>query len=216
MCPQTTKEQAEYNGEVHLTVNGKPITVPPSLSVIQALWRAGYPRVQGVGCLEGVCGSCRVLVRRAGSKEINMEMGCQTLVEKGMNVMFLAFPTKVPHKYKLNKIPNSWEVQSEFHTIFPEAKNCRSCHGCTTACPKQIPVEDGVKLAAQGKFKEAGELFFDCIMCDLCMTGCPEQIAPNHVGLFARRVTAYFHTRPSNLINRLEKIRTGEVQINRE
>jgi hypothetical protein len=48
------------------------------------------------------------------------------------------------------------------------------------------------------------------------MTGCPEQIAPNRVGLFARRVTAYFHSRPSNLINRLEKIRRGELAINKE
>ena len=45
------------------------------------------------------------------------------------------------------------------------------------------------------------------------MTGCPEFIDPNHVGLFARRVTGYFHTRPSNLINRLQEIRTGELTV---
>ena len=50
-------------------------------------------------------------------------------------------------------------------------------------------------------------------MCDLCMTSCPEFIEPNHVGLFARRVSAYFDTRPSNLINRLEAIRSGQMQV---
>ncbi|HHH39894.1 MAG TPA: ferredoxin, partial [Sedimenticola sp.] len=45
------------------------------------------------------------------------------------------------------------------------------------------------------------------------MPACPEFISPNHVGIFARRVTAYFHIRPSNLINRLEKLRRGELQI---
>ncbi len=201
---------------VEVTINRKRIQAPDTLSVIQALWHAGYPRVQGVGCLEGVCGSCRVLVRRADTKQVTMEMGCQTLVEEGMEVMFLLFPSPSQHSYSLEQIPNSWEVQTEFQRIFPETQQCRSCHGCTTACPKGIDVERGVELAAKGQFREAGDLFVECIMCDLCMTGCPEQIAPNRVGLFARRVTAYFHTRPSNLINRLEKIRTGELTVIKE
>ena len=202
--------------KVEVTINGKQIRVPSTLSVIQALWHAGYPRVQGVGCLEGVCGSCRVLVRRADVDGVSMEMGCQTLVEEGMEVMFLVFPSPSQHSYNLEQIPNSWEVQTEFHKVFPEAQQCRSCHGCPTVCPKDIDVEKGVELAVKGRFKEAGDLFIECIMCDLCMTGCPEQIAPNRVGLFARRVTAYFHSRPSNLINRLEKIRRGELAINKE
>ena len=199
--------------EVNVTINGDSIRTPATLSVIQALWHAGYPRVQGVGCLEGVCGSCRVLVKRADTNNISMELGCQTLVEEQMEVMFLIFPSPPQHNYKLEKIANSWEVQTEFHQIFPEAQQCRNCHGCSTVCPKGIDVERGVALAVKGKFREAGDLFIECIMCDLCMTGCPEGISPNHVGLFARRVTAYFHTRPSNLINRLEKIRTGELTV---
>ncbi len=70
-----------------------------------------------------------------------------------------------------------------------------------------------MRLAAAGKYTEASNIFSDCIMCDLCMTGCPEQIAPNYVGLFARRVTAHFHSRPPNLIKRLEQIRNGEMQV---
>ena len=198
---------------VNVIIDGKSITAPSSLSVIQALWHAGYPRVKSVGCLEGVCGSCRVMVRRAGQTQVDMALGCQTLVEEGMQVVFLVFPNPTHHSYQLDEIKNSWDVQAEFHRIFPESNQCRDCKGCLSACPKNIDVQKGVALARDGKFREAGEVFVECSMCNLCMTGCPEQISPNHVGLFARRVTAYFHTRPSNLINRLEELRKGELQV---
>jgi len=198
---------------VSATINGKHITAPASLSVIQALWHAGYPRVKSVGCLEGACGSCRVMVRRAGSREISTELGCQVLIEEGMHVNFLLFPNPTHHRYQLEQIANSWEVQTQFQHCFPEASACRHCGGCNSTCPKGIEVEKGVELAARGRYREAGELFIECVMCNLCQTACPEQIAPNHVGVFARRVTAYFHIRPSNLINRLEKLRNGEMQV---
>jgi succinate dehydrogenase/fumarate reductase-like Fe-S protein len=198
---------------VTVTINGKEIQAPPSFSTIQALWYAGYPRVKSVGCLEGVCGSCRILVRRAGSPEVTMALGCQTLVEEGMEVNFLVFPTPTHHTYNLEDIPNSWEVHGQFHRIFPEAIHCRECSGCDKSCPKDIEVKRGVNLAVNGRFQEAGELFVECVMCNFCMTACPEFIAPNHVGLFARRVTAYFHSRPSNLIRRLEQMRKGDLQV---
>lgn len=200
-------------GLVNVSINGKAITAPASLSAIQALWHAGYPRIKGVGCLEGVCGSCRVLVRREGDAEVRTELGCQTLIEDGMQVIFLVFPRPTHHTYQLEDIKSSWEVQGKFHEIFPEASRCRHCSGCVRSCPKGIDVEKGVELATKGRFQEAGELFVECVMCDLCLTACPELIAPNHVGLFSRRVTAYFHTRPSNLINRLEKLRRGDFHV---
>jgi ferredoxin len=206
-------EQTITDAEVSLTINGNLITAPKSLSIIQALWHAGFPRVKGVGCLEGVCGSCTVMVRRDNTPELKMELGCQVLVEQDMDVCFLDFPAPSQHKYYLNDIKNSWDVQTDFHRFFPEAEKCRHCHGCNEACPKGIDIELGVDLAVKGRFREAGELFIECVMCDLCMTGCPEFIDPNHVGLFSRRVTGYFHTRPSNLINQLEAIRTGELDV---
>lgn len=203
----------QTENEVTLTINGQSITAPASLSIIQALWHAGYPRVEGVGCLGGVCGSCRVMVRRADSKELQMALGCHLLVEEGMDVFFQIFDTPSRHSYNLSEIKSSWDVQTEFHRIFSEAQKCRHCHGCNTACPKDIDVESGVDLAVKGHFRESGELFVDCVMCDLCFTSCPEFIEPNHVGLFARRVTGYFDIRPSNLINQLEAIRTGELDV---
>lgn len=208
MNPSQSTEQ-----QIQLTIDSHQVVVPPKVNIIQALWYAGYPRVKGVGCLEGVCGSCRIMVRRSGEMKISMELGCQTLVEEGMDVMFLDFPTPTRHEYRLDQIPSSWQVQKSFTRIFPEATSCRNCGGCNEACPRGIEVEKGVNLAAEGNFREAGGIFSNCIMCDLCMTGCPENIAPNHVGLFARRVNAYFHIRPSNLINRLGEIERGEHSI---
>ncbi len=211
--PVNYQDSKQIDDEVTLTINGNSISAPTSLSVIQALWHAGYPRIKGAGCLGGVCGSCRVMVRRKDSLEINMELGCQLLVEQGMDVFFLVFPTPTQHTYHLSEIKNSWDVQTDFYRIFPEADKCRHCHGCNQTCPKGIDVELGVELASKGRFSESGELFTECVMCNLCMTACPEFIDPNHVGLFSRRVTGYFHTRPSNLINRLEAIRKGEMQV---
>ena len=198
---------------IQLTINGKAISAPESLSVIQALWHAGYPRVKGVGCLQGVCGTCRVFVRRAESNQVTTELACELLIEEGMDVNFLFYPIPPHQTYQLEEIRSSWEVQAKFHDIFPEADHCRHCGGCTATCPKGIDVEKGVGMAAKGRFQEAGELFVECVMCNLCQTACPELVTPNHVGLFARRVTAYFHTRPSNLIHRLERIRKGELQV---
>jgi len=207
--------ERQNEAEVEVTINGKKIIAPASLSAIQAVWYAGYSRVEGVGCLEGVCGSCSVMVRRKDDKEVNTELGCQTFIEEGMKIIFLGFPTPTHHTYQLTEIQTSWEVQGQFHQIFPEASNCRACGGCNRSCPKGISVEKGVKLASLGKFQEAGDLFIECVMCNLCMTNCPERIAPNHVGLFSRRVNAYFHIRPANLINRLEEIRQGKLSVNK-
>jgi ferredoxin len=203
----------ELDEIVSLRINGKDIKAPRKLSVIQALWHAGYPRVKGVGCMQGVCGSCRVFVRRDKQREITTELGCEVLIEDGMDVHFLNFATPPYQTYRLERIPSSWEVQATFHDIFPEAERCRHCHGCTSTCPKSIEVEKGVELAVDGRFAEAGELFVECVMCNLCQTACPEFIRPNHVGMFARRVTAHFHTRPSNLILRLEQLRKNELMV---
>ena len=198
---------------VTTTINGKTVSAPENLSVIQALWYSGYPRIKSVGCLEGVCGSCRVLVRRKNSCEVKTELGCEVLIEDGMQVNFLAFPIPVQQHYHLVNIRNSWEVQANFHEIFPEASDCRHCGGCNLSCPKGIDVERGVILAGKGRFREAGNLFIECVLCDLCQSACPESISPNYVGIFSRRVTAHLHTRPSNLINRLERLRKGELKV---
>lgn len=202
--------------QLNVKINGKDIALPHSMTAIQAVWHDGTPMVQGVGCLEGVCGACKAMVKRTGSNEVKMELACQTIVEDGMEVIFINLNAENHHRYEMKDIDGSWGVEKSFNKIFPEAQKCRHCGGCDVACPKGIEVEKTVKLSVEGKFKEAGELFLECVMCGLCLTSCPERITPNHVGLFARRATAFFHIRPSNLIGRIEDIKDGKFDIELE
>lgn len=193
---------------IALTINGRLIEAASHMTLVEAAWAGGVPRTSNVGCLEGVCGSCRVMLRRG--KMVTVALACQTFVEEGIEVVFLP-PQEAPHHhYRIEELSDSWDIQARFHEIFPEAALCRHCHGCVASCPKEIHVEEGVALASTGRFQEAGEIFFECVMCELCDSACPERIAPAHVGLFSRRVTAHFHLRPPNLINRLESLRQRE------
>lgn len=193
---------------VELLINGIPVRAEPHMTIVEAAWAGGVPRVTGVGCLEGVCGSCRILVRRG--KEVKVALACETFVEPGIEALFLPPSATDRHQYELTDLADGWDIQARFHKIFPEASRCRHCHGCVKSCPKGIAVEEGVVLAATGRFREAGEAFFECVMCELCDSACPENIAPSHVGLFSRRATAYFHLRPPNLIQRLEENRLDQ------
>ncbi len=200
---------------VEITVNGTRLSVLPSHSLIQALWKAGHPAFKRASCLEGVCGSCRIMVKQRGQATVEMALACQSEVKPGMQVLFpqhlerLA-PSAQARCYSLqSSIPPLQQLREHF----PEVAHCRHCHGCTVACPKGIDVEKGVTLANEGALSAAGELFINCVMCDLCTTSCPENIAPNYVALFARRSTAVNQPLPGNLATRLQTLQRGELKI---
>jgi len=207
----------EKNTLITATINGQEISAPLGHSIVQALWYSGNARVKSIGCLEGVCGSCRIMVRRSSSLEVVTELACQTNIEEGMQVIFPLFHEPLSdsnyHSYQLSDMQNMEDVPPYFLQTFPEASHCRNCSGCTKYCPKEIDVELGVNLAVEGKFREAGDLFITCIMCDICIAACPENISPNHVGLFSRRVTACFDTPASNLNRRIAQINSGELAV---
>ncbi|MEK7786443.1 MAG: 4Fe-4S dicluster domain-containing protein [Chloroflexota bacterium] len=194
---------------INLTINGVAVAASPAMTLVEAAWHGGVPRVTAASCLESVCGSCRVLLRRG--KEVTVNLACQTFVEEGIEAVFL--PPQVPplHHYDIASFTDGWNIQARFHEIFPEASHCRNCHGCVRSCPKGIDVEGAIALAAAGHFRDAGEAFLECVMCELCDSACPELIAPAHVGLFCRRITAHFHLRPPNLIYRLEEQRKEKM-----
>lgn len=198
---------------IEITINGTRLSVTAGRSVILALWKASYPFYKGASCLEGVCGSCRIMVRYAANPEVKMVLACQTDVEAGMQIVFPQFPDEIPHHYTLQQSSDPQTTQTQFIEAFPQSSRCRHCHGCTVACPKGIDVEEGVQLANEGRFDEAGERFMRCVMCDLCTTSCPEQIAPNYVALFARRNTAINQPLPKNLATRLQALQRGELKI---
>jgi succinate dehydrogenase/fumarate reductase-like Fe-S protein len=200
---------------LNVVIEGKPLAVPASRTIIQAYALAGEPLMENVGCMgQGVCGSCRCMVRRAGSREVTTELACETLVEEGMQVSFIDYFTpRRPHTYQIEQVQDSWRVNAQLNDIFPEAKHCRHCGGCDRACPKDIQVQLGVNLAAAGDIRGASDAFEACVMCNLCTLACPEYIRPNHVGLFARRAVASLGLRPNDLIARIQQVESGELGI---
>jgi succinate dehydrogenase/fumarate reductase-like Fe-S protein len=200
---------------LNVVIEGKPLAVPASRTIIQAYALAGEPLMENVGCMgQGVCGSCRCMVRRAGSREVTTELACETLVEEGMQVSFIDYFTpRRAHTYQIEQVQDSWRVNAQLNDIFPEAKHCRHCGGCDRACPKDIQVQLGVNLAAAGDIRGASDAFEACVMCNLCTLACPEYIRPNHVGLFARRAVASLGLRPNDLIARIQQVESGELGI---
>ena len=75
-----------------LVINGKEIQAPANSSIIQALAHAGKAITANVGCMgQGVCGSCRCLVRKEGERKAETKLGCETKIEQGMQVSFIDY-----------------------------------------------------------------------------------------------------------------------------
>ncbi len=200
---------------VRLIIDGREVSADPSKSILQAFSESGGTLVSNVGCMgQGVCGSCRCMVRRKDDRQVNMELGCETQVEDGMQVAFVSyFQPKRPHVYDMKDVQDSWSLYNTMNEIFPQARNCRHCSGCDRACPRGIDVQKGVELAVNGDLSGAAEVFAECIMCNLCTLACPERIRPNHLGLFLRRATTAMSLRPVDLMQRLQEIETGAATI---
>ena len=200
---------------VRLNMEGREIEAPANCSILQAFIHAGETLVEGVGCMgQGVCGSCRVMVRRHGEQEVTTALACETMVEDGMQVAFLDyFTSSSRHVYRIEEIGDSWQILGTIAETFPEAAHCRHCSGCDRACPKQLDVQRGVNLAVAGELAESAKVFDECVMCNLCTLACPELIQPNHLGLFVRRMIAAFSLRPADLMQRLQQIERGEMTI---
>jgi len=200
---------------IRLSIEGRAIQAQATSSILQAFVQAGETLVEDVGCMgQGVCGSCRVLVRRAGSLEVKTQLACETVVEDGMQVAFLEdFTPSFRHAYRLEDITDSWQALGKIGEVFPEAAHCRHCGGCDRACPKGLDVQRGVNLAVDGELTASGQVFDECVMCNLCTLACPEHIRPNHLGLFVRRMIASLTLRPADLMRRLQQIESGEMTI---
>ncbi len=201
--------------KVNLVFDGCIIEAKPGTSLLQAWIAAGNPLTENVGCLgQGVCGACRVLVRRQGERLAATALACETLVQDGMQVAFVDhFPAGRPHSYELSDLGNTWTALDQIDIVFPEAKHCRHCSGCDRACPKGIQVQKMVNTAVEGRVVAAANLFDHCVMCDLCVAACPEHIDPAHLGQFVRRMNASLTLRPSDLVIRLREIAAGQQGI---
>ena len=131
-----------------VSIDGCEIEASAGLSIIEAVWRAGETLVEGVGCMQGVCGSCRVVVRRADSDDVKLEMACETVVEPGMQVTFVDFVGHPTHyAYDIEQFQDAWDVLKQINEVFHEAAHCRHCgdgraharggrQGCSSAAEK--------------------------------------------------------------------------------
>ena len=200
---------------VRLVFDGHALEAAPGTSLLQAWLAAGLPLTENAGCLgQGVCGACRVLVRRPGERLAGTALACEVPVAEGMQVAFLDhFPATRPHPYDLRALTDSWTALDQIDAVFPEARHCRHCGGCDRACPKGIEVQRMVNLAAAGQAFAAAGLFDHCVLCNLCVAACPEHIDPAHLGQFVRRMSASLTLRPSDLILRLREIGEGRQPI---
>lgn len=208
-------EPSKPTSHVQLTFDGNRILASKGVSLLQAWTAAGLPLTENVGCMgQGVCGACRVLLRRPGERLATTALACETLVEDGMHVSFIDhFPARRSHAYDLRALTDSWTSIDQIDAVFPEAKNCRHCNGCDRACPKGIEVQRMVNLAASGQTDAAAALFDHCVLCNLCVAACPEHIAPAHLGQFVRRMNAALTLRPADLTTRLHDIEAGRQTI---
>jgi succinate dehydrogenase/fumarate reductase-like Fe-S protein len=198
-----------------LVVDGHTVTAPAGRSIIEAVWASGHTLVEHVGCLgQGVCGSCRAMLRRDGSPEVRFVLACETLAEPGMRVSFVrALAPRPERPYQIGQFRDLWGLGAQVRAAFPEAAHCRHCGGCDAVCPRGLPVQAGVAAVVGGRLHEASASFEACIMCNLCTAACPEQITPNHLGLFARRLAATLVSRPANLLRRLEQLERGDLRV---
>lgn len=206
-----TGNAPEQLPEVSFTFDGHAIRVRAGATLLQAWSAAGLPLTENVGCLgQGVCGACRVLVRRSGERLAGTALACEIQAEEGMQVAFVDhFPARRPHAYDLHALTDSWTALEQIDRVFPEARHCRHCGGCDRACPKGIEVQRMVNLAAEGQAFAAAALFDHCVLCNLCVAACPEHIDPAHLGQFVRRMSASLTLRPADLIARLREVEAG-------
>lgn len=187
---------------VIIELEGRKIRIPEGLTVIEALWDTGHDVKRGVGCLSGLCGACTVAFLEKDGKRVRFGLGCQKVVEDGLNVIMMPyFPSRVAH-YLLETMERPLEHLRE---IYAELYTCNDCKACNI-CPEWINVAGVMKAAKEADYETVNEHIMDCIMCGLCASRCPKGIAPQHVALFIQRALAREREFPPNLQRRLEEM----------
>ena len=137
-----------------LTIDGHEVKASADSSIIQAYARSGSAITANVGCMgQGVCGSCRCMIRKEGEREVTTALACETKVEEGMQVSFLDYfiPEHIQY-YDVSEVGDGWNWLDDTAKAFPEAQHCRHCGGCNRACPKGLEVENGVAQVVSGDF----------------------------------------------------------------
>ena len=108
-----------------LTIDGHEVKASVDSSIIQAYARSGNAITANVGCMgQGVCGSCRCMIRKEGEREVTTALACETKVEEGMQVSFLDYfiPEHIQY-YDVGEIGDGWNWLDDTAKAFHEAQN---------------------------------------------------------------------------------------------
>ena len=188
----------------------KKYYVPEGSTIITAMEYAGFKLKKGVGCREGFCGACASLYRLPGDYKLHGGLGCQTVVQPGMQIVQIPF---APAQKKTYNIENLTPDNAPFNELYPEVYRCVSCNTCTKICPEELQVMDYVNAIIKGDLKLATDLSFDCIMCGLCSVRCPAEMAQFNIAMLARRLYGkYLQPASEYLEQRLKEIAEGKFE----
>ncbi len=193
---------AAYEGRptVQIKLAGVAYQVPEGVTLLMACWYAGIDLVKGAGCLGGVCGACTATCKVpdkanpwAAPKTV---LGCQTTVEEGMEIILSPLDWPQKPTYKMAELDDPAEA---LFTIYPETRRCTNCDACTMVCPQDIPVRAAMRKMMNKQFDEVAPAFDECVMCGFCTMVCEVAIAPNLLGIYARKAVTKDHPTPVEL-----------------
>ncbi len=173
--------------KINVVLGGTPCQVPEGITVLQAMWYTGHNVIKGAGCLGGACGACTTTYTLPDAMAPKTGLGCQIPVREGMGITL--YPIDPPQKptYRMAELDDPAEA---LFTIYPETRRCTLCDACTTVCPQDIPVRTTVRQMMNKQFDEVAPAFEECVNCNFCTMVCEVNIAPNLLGLFARKAVA--------------------------
>lgn len=192
----------EDDAIITVELEGRKIKVPAGLTVIEALWDTGHDVKRGIGCLSGLCGACTVAYIEKESKKVKFGLGCQKVIEEGMNVIMIpCFPCRAA-RYSLASAEKPLE---QLDKVYDELYTCNDCRSCNI-CPEWINVAGVMRSAMAADYESAAAHVTDCIMCGLCASRCPRNIAPHYVALYIQRSLSRERPFPPNLGKRLEEL----------
>jgi len=193
---------------VEVELHGARHTVPAGVTVLMALWYAGFDTVHGAGCLGGACGACTASWRLPDEMATHTGLACQTVVQDGMAVTLLPVDPPQKPRYKMAEIDDPAE---SLFAIYPETRRCTLCDACTQVCPVDIPVRQTVRQMMNKDFAAVAPAFDECVQCGLCALVCEVNIAPNLLGLYARKAVGKAAAALPELVRGMERVREGRL-----
>lgn len=191
---------------VEVELGGARRRVPEGITVLQALWHAGIPTIHGAGCLGGACGACTTTYRLPDDPTSRTGLGCQITVREGMAITLYPIDPPAKPRYRMAEIEDPREA---LFTLYPETRRCTRCDACTTACPQDIPVRQAVVQLMNRDLEAAAPAFDECVMCGFCTLVCEVGIAPNLLGMYARKARARGRPGPPELARRMAEVSEG-------